>query len=167
MRRWIVVSILLLAIPVSAQTIHGDHTTYEWGGARLFLEGREVRAPFDVRGYGTSQMFVNSIPLDPLQCHPPDPPEPRPWCLTGYQDYLELQECLHRMAQAQLVHELALHSGAPLVALGCDYFYAPEERAGRAVLVAIERKDGELARALGAPDDFVADFLNAPEPDLP
>ena len=87
--------------------------------------------------------------------------------LTNHATYLELQECLHREALAKLVHELALHSGAPLVALGCDYFYAPEERAGRAVLIAIERKDGDLARAFGAPDDFVADFLNALEPDLP
>jgi len=150
----------ILLVGPTVVTAHGamaaGDESEEWGGGRLFFQGREIAPPAELSGFGGWALFANGIQVDPLPCEWDPEPVDR-WC--GTDDGIPEDPWHRRLVEQDLaVERLLALSVLPLVMIGCDYLYRPEaEEAGR-VLRALDAGDLEAVLRAGAPEEAVRDL---------
>jgi hypothetical protein len=129
----------------------------EWGGARLFIIGTEVHAPLQFAGMGLPVLTVNDVRIDPLTCAEPRQSNFR-GCGAGDQRPANDPTVDQWLRQETFIANLVIVSARPVIAVGCDYVYSPDEGEGERVLAALAAKAYDLAVEIGAPKSFVEDY---------
>lgn len=146
--------VAVAALALSSQTHAAeDGWSEDWGGGRLYVQGREIAPPLWFTGFGGSVLYANKIQVDPWPCDPLPEYPAGPVCGT-----MPRPDDDPQAHQELVVDRILALSSLPLVMIGCDYSYRPLPEEAARVLLALDAGDIEAAVAAGAPAEAARDL---------